>query len=417
MRVAVLGGGVIGITTAWELLNAGVEVTVFEASSAVATQASAANASLITPGHAVVWNSPQAPLRYASTLFRSSSPVGFNPSVFVRSIPWVTSFLRNSTPRRSSSATTAITRLAIASAHRLRELLDETDYDIDVGQHGVLYWHNSEKHLANEQPHCDFLVSEGIDATILDRDTLLALEPAFGMSENPPVGALYVRDDFAGDCRRLTEYLAEAIAVNANGRIILSTTVTRITASDDGLVVETPDSTESFDHVVVCLGAATGTFLKQHNVRLPITPAKGYSITVRVKNAAMMPTIGGVDFSEFCAITPLGDRLRVTAIARFEGHDTSYKPSNFATHRRVVENVFPNLADWDSPRNEWAGLRPMSSDGKPTIGAVPGTPGLWINAGHGYLGWTLSMASADIITRKLLGQQPPAGSETFAYRW
>ncbi|MCH7670095.1 MAG: FAD-dependent oxidoreductase [Acidobacteria bacterium] len=417
MRVAVLGGGVIGITTAWELLNAGAEVTVFEAGPEVAGEASAANASLITPGHAVVWNSPQAPLRYASTLFKTKSPVGFSPSVFVRSIPWVTSFLRNSTPRRAPAATTALTRLAISSAHRLRELLDDADYDIDASHRGVLYWHNTNKSLANEKHHADFLVSEGIDATILDRDELLELEPAFGRSKTPPVGALYVRDDSVGDGRRFTEHLAQAITASPRGQIVLNAKISKVAVSNERLSVATPNDIEEFDNVVVCLGAITGSFLKQHNVRLPIAPAKGYSITATVTDRSIMPKIGGVDFSEFCAITPLGDRLRVTAIARFEGHDTTFKPANFATHRRVVDNVFPGLVDWESPLNEWAGLRPMSSDGKPTIDAVPGTPGLWVNAGHGYLGWTLSMASADIIAKKMLGRTAPTGSEPFAYRW
>ncbi|GBE24800.1 D-amino acid dehydrogenase small subunit [bacterium BMS3Bbin02] len=417
MRVAVLGGGVIGVTTAYELMKAGIDVTVFEAGPTVATEASAANASLVTPGHAVVWNAPQAPFRYASTLFKPKAPVGFNPSVFVRSIPWVTSFLRNSTSRRSSAATTAITRLALSSAHQLKDLLDETGFDIDAADRGVLYWHNSEKDLANEQHHCDFLVSEGIDAEIIDGDALLALEPAFGRSETPPVGALHVRDDFTGDCRLLTEKLAESIEAADNGHITLDTTVSKVEVGDGGIAVIAPSKTELFDNVVVCLGAATGTFLNLHNVRIPIAPVKGYSITATVTDQAMLPTIGGVDFAEFCAITPLGDRLRVTAVARFEGYDTSYAPSNFETHRRVADSVFPGLVDWDSPLNEWAGLRPMSSDGKPTIDAVPGTSGLWVNAGHGYLGWTLSMASADIITRKMLGRDLPRGTEAFAYRW
>lgn len=417
MRVAVLGGGVVGITTAYTLVNAGVDVTVFEAGPAVAGQASAANASLVTPGHAVVWNAPLAPLRYASTLFNSKAPVGFNPSVFVRSVPWVTSFLRNSTPRRASAATTAITRLALSSAHQLKELLDDTGFDIDAADRGVLYWHNSEKDLANERHHCDFLVSEGIDARIIDRDALLALEPAFGRSERPPVGALYVRDDFTGDCRLLTENLAESIKASDNGHIALDTAVSKVAIVDDGVAVTTPFGIESFDNVVVCLGAATGTFLKNHNVRLPIAPVKGYSITAAVTDRTLLPKIGGVDFAEFCAITPLGSRLRVTAIARFEGPDSSFAPSDFVTHRRVADSVFPGLVDWDSPLNEWAGLRPMSSDGKPTIDAVPGTPGLWVNAGHGYLGWTLSMASADIITRKILGKDLPKEIEAFAYRW
>jgi len=417
MRVAVLGGGVVGITTAHTLIEAGLDVTVFEQGPTVAGQASAANASLVTPGHAVVWNAPDAPFRYATTLFKPRSPVGFNPSIFIRSVPWVASFLRNSTPGRSRAATTAITRLAISSARQLRELLDDTSYDINVGTRGVLYWHNSEKDLANERHHCDFLVSEGIDAAILDRDALLALEPAFGRSETPPIGALHVRDDFTGDCRLLTEHLAASITTSPSGRIILNTTVTGVSVTDAGPGVSTDEGVESFDHVVVCLGAATGTFLKQHDVRLPIAPAKGYSITATVSDRALLPRIGGVDFAEFCAITPLGERLRVTAIARFEGPDTTFGPSDFTTHRRVADSVFPGLVDWESPLNEWAGLRPISSDGKPTIDAVPNTPGLWVNAGHGYLGWTLSMASADIITTKILGQPIPPGAEAFSYRW
>lgn len=417
MRVAVLGGGVVGITTASALLDAGVEVTVHEAGPSVAGQASAANACLMAPGHSVVWNSPQAPFRYASTLFKPKAPVGFNPSVFVRSIPWVASFLRNSTPGRSSAATTAITRLAVSSAHRIKELLDDTGYDIDFNDRGVVYWYNSERELANEQHHFDFLISEGIDATMLDRDALLAIEPALGRSENPPVGALYARDDLIGDGHRLAEYLAEAIEASDNGRIVLNSEVSEVTATSDGLIVRTSESEETYDNVVVCLGAATGIFLKRHNARLPIAPAKGYSITAAVTDQSLLPKLGGVAVSEFCSITPLGDQLRVTAIARFEGHDTSYESSNFANHRRVVDAVYPDLVDWESPLNEWAGLRPMSSDGKPTIDAVPGVPGLWVNAGHGYLGWTLSMASADIVTSRILKRPVPAGAEAFAYRW
>jgi D-amino-acid dehydrogenase len=417
MRVAVLGAGVVGISTAYDLVNEGVDVTVFDSGSSVASQASAANASLVTPGHAVVWNSPLAPLRYASTLFKPSAPVGFNPSVFMRSIPWVASFLRNSSPARSSAATTAITNLALASAQRIKKLLATSGYDINVGGRGVLYWHRSEKTLAHDVQHCQFLVSQGIDAKILDGQELVRLEPAFGRSATPPIGALHVRDDFTGDGHRMTEHLAGVVRGASNGSIVLSTTVDRLATTTDGVVVTTPDGSDRFDNVVVCLGSETGTFLNRHNVRLPIAPAKGYSITADVTDEALMPTIGGVDFSEFCAMTPLGNKMRVTAIARFEGHDTSFVPANFSTHRRAAERVFPGLIDWNSDLSEWAGLRPMSSDGKPTIGAVPGLPGVWVNAGHGYLGWTLSMASADIITKKLLGQPLPPDTSAFDYRW
>lgn len=416
-RVAVLGGGVVGITTAFEMLNAGVDVTVFEAGPSVAGEASAANACLVAPGHAVVWNSPWAPVRHASTLFRPKAPVGFNPSEFVRSIPWVASFLRNSTTRRSSAATTAITRLALASSHRLKELLDDIDLDINRSDQGVLYWHQSEKEFNKELHHYEFLLAEGIDVTILDRDELLSLEPAFRRSEDPPVAALHVRDDLIGDGRVLTEHLAETINASNAGQVILNTAASRVTAVEGGVVVETADESEKFDAVIVCLGAATGTFLANHNARLPIAPVKGYSITATVNDLSMMPKLGGVDIGEFCSISPLGDQLRVTAIARFEGHDTSHTSSNFAIHRDVVNRVFPGLVDWHSPLNEWAGLRPMSSDGKPTIDAVPGTPGLWVNGGHGYLGWTLSMGSAEIITKRILNQGIPEGAEAFAYRW
>jgi len=418
MKTVVLGGGIVGVTTAWTLAKAGIDVVVVERQSAVAEETSRGNACLITPGHSMVWNQPGAPLEHLRSLFQrdpvSAAKLFANPGF----LPWIVRFLVSCRGSVSKRNTLLNLLLAKRSADLTRDIIDQQQLDIAMKSAGSLYWCDSEKKLEEERRHCEFLNSQGIAARILGAQELLEEEPAFVHSRRPLQGALHVLDDFSADCRQFSVQLLEQMVGEGKVQLLADTKINTIKTDGRSVIaIETSSETLEADHYVLALGPESGAMARSLGLTLPIAPARGYSLTVPVKLPERLPQHGGVDLTDHVAFAPLNDQLRITCYAKFEGFDRSWSAGNFLRHRRTTEALFPDLIDWDGEQNEWAGLRPMTPDGLPVIGCANPYDNLWLNTGHGYLGWTQAAASAQILLQKMTTAETDDFTDAFELRW
>ncbi len=418
MKVIILGAGIVGTTTAWTLAKAGFEVTVVDRQSAAAEETSRGNACLVTPGHSMVWNHPRAPLEHLRSLFQrdpvSASKVLGNPGF----LAWMFRFLVSCRSSVSTRNTLLNLLLAKRSADITRDIIEQQKLDVALKSAGSLYWHDSAKALMAERKHCEFLNSQGINARMLDADELRELEPALARSKRGLLGALHVLDDFSADCNQFATQLLEQVVAEGKVKLVKDTSIKTIRSDGQTVsAVETSEGLLEADHYVLALGPESGLMAETLGLTLPIAPAKGYSLTVSVNTARQMPQHGGVDLTEYVAIAPLDDQLRITCYAKFEGFNRSWKKQNFARHRRVVDDLYPGLVDWNQEQNEWAGLRPMTPDGLPVIGNAKPYRNLWLNTGHGYLGWTQAAASAQILLQKMTTTETDEFTDAFELRW
>ncbi len=418
MKVIVMGSGIVGATTAWTLAQAGIETIVVDRQSSAANETSKGNACLVMPGHSLVWNHPGAPLDHLKSLFQndpaSSIRLFDNPGL----IPWAVRFLASCRKSVTTRNTLLNLQLARQSAGLTRQIIEQQGLDIGLQANGSLYWHESKEALELERRHCEFLISQGVKADILEADELTTLEPALARSKRNLAGALYVRDDFSADCRQFAVQLLERAVELGKVRVAFDNPIHSIESSGATITgIDTAKGRLQADHYVLSLGPESGLMAKPLGLTLPIAPAKGYSLTVPVRNPMQMPRHGGADLTEFVAVTPLKDRLRITSYASFEGFDRTWKKQNFARHRRVVEELFPGLVDWEAEQNEWAGLRPMTPDGLPIIGNARPYDNLWLNTGHGFLGWTQAAASAQMLLQKITTSERDSFSDAFELRW
>lgn len=405
MRVVVLGAGVIGITTAYQLLKDGHEVTVIDRESAPASFTSFGNAGLIAPAHAYAWASPRAPAVMWRSLLRNDQAIVYKPSLDPRLWRWTWLFLKECTTERAKINTQNKARLSVYSQKMLQQVVAETGVSYDRGQGGLIYFYRSEQSFTAAASKADMLRAEGLKIEPLDRKAAIAKDPGLAAAADQIAGALYAPDDESGDCRLFTQALAEVC--KAKGATIrMGVAVTGIEASGDEVTrILTSAGPLEADAYVVCLGLYAPDAVKKLGIRLPIYPVKGYSMTIPVTDPAAMPRIGGVDEDNLLAYCPMGERLRVTATAEIGGYSDAHKPGDFKVMLERTRKLFPKGADFDQA-SYWAGLRPMMPKGMPVIDRSPYS-NLWLNCGHGHIGWTMSNGSARILA-DIMGQRQPA---------
>jgi D-amino-acid dehydrogenase len=405
MRVIVLGGGVVGVTTAYHLQNDGHEVVILERRPGVAEETSFGNAGMIAPGHSFVWSSPKAPGMLLRSLYRRDQPLRFRPSADPRLWSWSLRFLAECTEEKARANTLRKHQLAIYAQQVLRETLAADRLDYDRNTRGILYFHRDQAALDRGAAHMQILADAGQHIEILDRAGVLALEPALADTSAPIAGGIYCPTDETGDCNKFTRALA-ALIIARGGEIRTGITIQRLIAEGAAISgVVTDHGAVSGDAYVLAMGSQSPFLSRDVGVPLPIYPVKGYSLTIPVGDHAAPPTVASVDEHNRVAITSFGDRVRVTAGAEFAGYGTRHKPSDFAFMKDVVKTLYPNGGDYD--RGEmWAGLRPMTPDNLPILGRRRHR-NLFYNTGHGHIGWTMSHGTAR-ITADLIGGKSAA---------
>lgn len=409
MKALVLGAGIVGVTTAYELNRDGHEVTVIDREALPASFTSYGNAGLFAPSHAYAWSSPAAPGILMRSLWRNDQALRFRPTADPRFWSWMWKFWRQCTAERAALNTQRKARLCAYSLGVFHDTLARAAIAYDGRRDGLLYLYRSQKALDGAAAKADLLRKEGCVLDVIGRDQIAAKDAALGEVKNKFAGALYAPYDESGDCR----LFARNMATWLEGRGVtfkFATTVTGFEFEGERIKsVLTDKGPEAGDVVVLSLGVYSPHLAEKLGARLPIYPVKGYSITAPVAGRNNPPGIGGIDEENLVAYAPYGNRVRATATAEFSGYERSHEEDDFRTMLKVMRELFPHGADWEKAER-WAGLRPMTPEGTPILGQGR-YRNLWFNTGQGHMGWTMSHGAARITADLIAGKKPEISLE------
>jgi D-amino-acid dehydrogenase len=404
MKIVVLGAGVIGVTSAWYLTQAGHEVTVIDRQPAPARETSFANAGEISPGYSAPWAAPGIPLKALKWMFMKHAPLIIQPRMDWTKLSWMARMLTNCTPEAYQVNKSRMIRLAEYSRACLADLRDSTGIRYDERMQGTLQLFRTAAQVTAAEKDIKVLKADGVAFEVLDTDACIAAEPGLAAARDRIAGGLRLPGDETGDCFKFTSALAELAA--ARGVTFRYGTGIRRLIADAGRVtgVETDAGIVTADAFVVALGSYSPMLVKPLGIALPVYPVKGYSITVPVVDAARAPVSTVMDETHKIAITRLGDRIRVGGMAELAGFDMSLSPKRQATLRHSVEDLFGGAGD-QTRAAFWSGLRPMTPDGTPVVGRTA-LPNLYLNTGHGTLGWTMAAGSGQVLADLMTGKAP-----------
>ena len=404
MKVAILGSGVIGVTSAWYLAKAGHEVVVIDRQPGPALETSYANAGEISPGYASPWAAPGIPMKAMRWLFMQHAPLILRPTFDVAMWRWIVAMLGNCTEKAYAVNKSRMVRLAEFSRDQLIALRQETGISYDERSQGTLQLFREQKQLDGIGKDVAVLQADGVPFEVLDKAGCIAAEPGLVNSQSPIVGGLRLPNDETGDCFKFTNALAEM--AKAAGVTFLNDHKIKRLVHDRGSIdhVETDKGTIKADAFIVALGSYSPLLVAPLGIRLPVYPVKGYSITVPITAAERAPVSTLLDESFKVAITRLGDRIRVGGMAELSGFSTNLPDKRRDTLEYSVGSLFPAAGDLGKARF-WSGLRPMTPDSTPVIGATH-IPNLYLNTGHGTLGWTMACGSGHVIADIISNRKP-----------
>lgn len=403
MRVAVLGAGVVGTTTAYYLAKAGHEVTVYDRQSGPALETSYANAGEISPGYSTPWAAPGIPLKAMKWLFMQHAPLILRPTLDPHVLPWMLSLLMNCTSTAYALNKGRMLRIAGYSRECLIALRNETGITYDHRSQGTVQLFRTQKQLDHAGRDTEVLAADGVPFELLDRDGVAQAEPALAAVKGSFVGALRLPLDETGDCFLFTNALAK-IAEDLGVRFQYGVSISGIETSGGSVrAISTSQGPINADHYVMALGSWSPILGRSIGLRLPVYPVKGYSLTADITDEARAPVSTVLDETYKVALTRLGSRLRVGGMAEIGGYSTDLPPKRRETLEYVAGGLFP-CGDLKAA-NYWSGLRPMTPDGTPIIGATR-YKNLSLNTGHGTLGWTMACGSARALSDLISGRKP-----------
>lgn len=404
MRIAILGGGVIGVTSAYYLARAGHEVTVIERRAGPALETSYANAGEISPGYASPWAAPDVPGKLLKWLTMDHPPLILRPRLDRAMLCWLAATLRNCTPAAYARNKSRMVRLAEYSRDQLAELRASTGIQYDARTQGTLQLFRDQRQLDGVAKDVEVLRRDGVAFQILDRSGCIAAEPGLAGAGEPFVGGLRLPRDETGDCYKFTRALA-ALAADLGVRFRYNERLVGLRRLGDRIEAAITEHGEiAADAFVAALGSFTPGAVAPLGLRLPVYPVKGYSITSRIVAVDRAPVSTILDESYKIAITRLGDRIRVGGMAEVSGFSDALPERRRRTLVRSAASLFPGAGDWDGA-SFWTGLRPMTPDGTPIVGPTP-IANLHLNTGHGTLGWTMACGSARVLSDQISGVAP-----------
>ena len=409
MRVLVLGAGVIGTTSAWYLRQAGYDVTVVDRQPAPALETSFANAGQLSFGYTSPWAAPGVPFKAIKWLFEEHAPLAIRPTGDLNQYRWLWQMLRNCTSARYAVNKARMVRVSDYSRDCINELRAATGINYEGRQLGTTQLFRTQQQLDAAAQDIEVLREYGVPYEVLDRQGIARIEPALAGKTDMLVGALRLPEDQTGDCQLFTDKLA-ALAAEAGVEFRFDQTITSIQHDGDRITgVLINGKLETADHYVLALGSYSPQLLAPLGLQLPVYPLKGYSLTLPITDAAMAPNSTILDESYKIAITRFEDRIRVGGMAEVAGFDLSLEPRRRATLEKVVNDLYPDGGDL-SKATFWTGLRPATPDGTPVIGATP-FRNLFLNTGHGTLGWTMAAGSGRYLADLMSGKKPQISSE------
>lgn len=404
MKITVLGSGVVGTTSAYFLARAGHEVTVIERQPGAALETSFANAGEVSPGLAAPWAAPGIPLKALRWLFMSNSPLVVRLRMDPRQWRFMLRMLYNCDLKRYSVNKTRMVRLAEYSRDCLVALRAATGIAYDERSKGTLQLFRDRRQLDEAAHDIAVLQRDGVPYALLDAAGCEQVEPALAKVRGKILGGLHLPGDETGDCFKFTQALA-ALAVRQGVVFRNGVTIGRLLAEGDTITgVQTSAGDLQADAFVMSLGSYSPLLLRPVGVDIPVYPVKGYSITMPVVDAASAPESTVMDESYKIGITRLGERIRVAGTAELAGYDLRLHESRKALLLHAVNDLYPGGGD-TSAAAFWCGLRPMTPDGAPVIGKTR-YRNLYLNTGHGTLGWTMSCGSARVLADIVAGRAP-----------
>jgi len=408
-NVIVVGAGVVGTTTALYLAREGLSVTVIDSRAEAGLDTSFANGGLVTPSTALPWCSPAVPGLIFKWIGRESAPLLLRPSAIPSLGLWGLKFLANCRPSKHAASSLKLTRFGRESLEEMEGLLAQKTVDYQLSRGGLLELFRDDEGVAKRDDYANFLEGLGVRVSRITGEEAVAIEPRLGPIAGSIPAGLHLPDDAWGDARKFT--LAAEKAARATGvRFQLGTEIRRIDAPNGKVKsVETDKGTIKADIVVVCAGSFSKSLLAPLGISVPIAPVKGYSISIPAADLNFLPGIPVVDDTARLGATPLNDQLRVAGTVEFDRYNRTVRDGRVQNLVRALKSLYPELA-LPKTLNPWCGFRPMSADGLPIIDKTK-IGGLFINSGHGALGWTLATGSARLITIAVTGRPGPARPE------
>ncbi|ROP62376.1 D-amino acid dehydrogenase small subunit [Enterobacter sp. BIGb0383] len=403
MRVVVLGSGVVGVTSAWYLRQAGHEVTVIDRQPASALETSAANAGQISPGYAAPWAAPGVPLKAIKWMFQRHAPLAIRLDGTASQLRWMWQMLRNCDTRHYMTNKGRMVRLAEYSRDCLKTLRAETGIAYEGRQGGTLQLFRTAQQYENATRDIAVLQDAGVPYQLLEAQQLASVEPGLASVAHKLTGGLRLPNDETGDCQLFTQRLAQ-MAEQAGVVFRYNMSVDRL-LSEGGKIygVKCGDEVVKADAYVMAFGSWSTSMLKGL-VDIPVYPLKGYSLTIPVADPDGAPVSTILDETYKIAITRFEERIRVGGMAEIVGFDTALRQPRRETLEMVVRDLFPRGGHVEQA-TFWTGLRPMTPDGTPIVGRTAFS-NLWLNTGHGTLGWTMACGSGQLISDLISGRTP-----------
>lgn len=413
MQIAVLGAGVIGLTSAYYLNRAGHRVVVIDRNAEVAAETSFGNGGQLSYSYVTPLAGPGVLSKLPAWLARKDSPVRLRPSASPEQWLWCLKFALACTRRRSDLTTRKLISLSFASRTLMHELLrDEPELDFDFQHSGKLVLHRDADAMQGAVDLLNFQRSLGCEQDALTAEECVGLEPALADVRGQIAGGIYTRSEDTADCQRFCKGL-EAILRADGVQFEMNTRIDELDVSQGGnIVARGGGGTLEADHLVVAAGASATRLLQPLGIRVPVHPLKGYSLTYRLGPQSIAPTLSVTDYARKVVYARLGDRMRVAGMADLDGYSLQPDPERLATLRAETAALFPRVATDHADAIEWTGLRPATPRGTPIIGPTR-YRNLWLNIGHGALGFTLASGSAALLAGWIDGRPDPTLSALF----
>lgn len=403
MKIAVIGAGIIGVTTAFELAKDGHEVTVFERRGAAAEETSFANAGIVAPGYVTPWASPGMPATALRNLFSQHAAVKLALPLSMRELSWIWRWYRSCKLETYLTNRSHLQKLAFYSRNRLHQLTTDLQLDYERSD-GYMVLLRSEKDRQGVQPGLQVLREAEVQFKEITPAQARKIEPALN-PDTPFMGAIHLPEDEVGNCRQFA-LLIKNEAQKIGVKFEFNTVIADIKASEGvSIGISSEKSPRKFDAMVICAGLESAKLLKTLRFNIPLVAVHGYSVSANVREPLDAPRSAVMDEHYKVAISRLGNRVRVAGCAEVGGDINNKTTGALATLYKVLQDWFPGAAHLSSGAQEWKGARPMLPDGPPIVGKS-GMPGVWLNLGHGSSGWALSCGSARLLADQLLGKSP-----------
>ncbi|EXE37630.1 D-amino acid dehydrogenase [Acinetobacter baumannii] len=402
MRVIVLGSGVIGVASAYYLARQGAEVTVLDRQSGPAEETSFGNAGQISPGYSAPWAAPGIPFKAVKWMFQHHAPLAINLDGSMWQLQWMAQMLKNCNPQSYAVNKERMMRVAEYSRDCLRELRKDTGIHYENRAKGTLQLFRKEAQMEAVQRDISVLEECGVSYELLNANELGRVEPALANAQDKLVGGLHLPNDETGDCYLFTNALAQ-IAKELGVNFQFNQNVEKLIVEGDQIKgVQVNGKVLTADRYVLAFGSYSRDFLKPLDLQLPVYPVKGYSLTIPIVDPAFAPQSTVLDETYKIAITRFDQRIRVGGMAELSGFNLGLNEDRRATLQMVTQDLFPG-GDMEQA-SFWTGLRPMTPDSTPIIGATR-FKNLFLNTGHGTLGWTMACGSGKLISDIVLNHK------------